>query len=232
MLQIAICDDERESREEIYDVVMHELFSMDEVEFAFYESGIQIMEDIENEKFCSELLFLDIHMPEKNGLEVAAFIREREIDVDIIFITVSTEHVFDGYTYNAFSYILKPMDMRRMEEELGRYVSQKYACANCLHLTINNRRERILLDKVYYFEGDARKIHIHQKGEEQTFYAKMGDLEQMLSEQQFVRCHQSYLVNMKYVTGMTRNELRLEKESLPISRKYLENVRSYMKGGE
>lgn len=232
MLQIGICDDDKKYREKIYDLVLHEFFSQDEVSFVFYESGKQVMEEIKKKGFRCDLLFLDIHMPETDGLEVAAYIREQNVDVDIIFITVSKEHVFDGYTYNAFSYLLKPMDIRRIQEELGRYKERKYAHANCLHVTINNRRERILLDQVYYFEGDGRKIRIHQKGEEQSFYEKMGNLEEMLQEYDFIRCHQSYLVNKKYVTGMTRMELQLEKESLPISRKYLENVRHCMEGGD
>ncbi len=229
MLQVAICDDERTHREEIREMVLHGLFAHDEVAFDIYESGTQLVEEIERKNFHSELLFLDIHMPEKDGLEVAAYIRERELDVDIFFVTVSAEHVFDGYTYNAFSYLLKPVDVRRMEEELGRYVTKKYAVSKCLHVIINNRQERILLDQVYYFEGDGRKIRICQNGEEQSFYARMGELEEKLREQDFVRCHQSYLVNGKYVTRMAGSKLYLAGEELPVSRKYMEQTRQFVR---
>lgn len=228
MLQVAICDDEKSHREEIRELVLRGLFAQDEVAFDFYESGVQLVEAIKHQKFQSELLFLDIRMPEKDGLEVATYIREKELDVDIFFVTVSAEHVFDGYTYNAFSYLLKPVDARRMEEELGRYMAKKYAGSNCLHVTMNNRPERILLDQVYYFEGDGRKIRVCQKGEEQSFYARMGDLEETLREQNFVRCHQSYLVNGKYIARLAGSQLYIEGETLPVSRKYLEQTRQFV----
>ncbi|MCI5640933.1 MAG: LytTR family DNA-binding domain-containing protein [Lachnospiraceae bacterium] len=232
MLHVGICDDDKKYQDELYDFVFHELFAQGELEFTVYQTGGEIVKEIEQGRFTCDLLFLDIHMPGKNGLEVAAYIREHKVDVDIIFVTVSKEHVFDGYTYNAFSYILKPMDEERMSEELGRYIQQKYAHANCLHVTINSHREKILLDRVYYFEADVRKIHIHQKSEPQTFYAKMGDLEEMLQEHNFIRCHQSYLVNRKYIEKIYKGQLYLENEEvLPVSRKYLESVKECLKGG-
>lgn len=59
------------------------------------------------------------------------------MDVDIIFVTVSQEHVFDGYTFQAFSYLLKPIDRGRLSDEINRYMLQKTKHAECLHITIN-----------------------------------------------------------------------------------------------
>lgn len=233
MLQIGICDDEALQRQQIHDMAMYHFFAQDDAEFVFFESGQEVIAMIEEGKFACDLLFLDIHMPGFDGLEVAAYIRDRQIDVDIIFLTVSREHVFDGYTYNAFSYMLKPIDGRRFGDEIGRYLLGKYSSANCLHVTINKRRERILLDQVYYFEADVRVVRIHGKGEQANFYAKLGDVEKMLKNQDFIRCHQSYLVNKKFITGKTRTELWLENgEVLPISRKYLDIVRLLQEGDE
>lgn len=225
MLHIGICDDDREAREKIYDMVMHAVFSYDEIDFEFFESGRRVIDRIEENKFQCDLLFLDINMPECDGFEVAKYIRENNVDVDIIFVTVSAEHVFEGYVYRAFSYILKPVDSKRLEDEIARYMNERFSGSNCLHVTINNKKEHILLDKVLYFEGDGRKIRIHQKGEEMSFYAKMSDLELMLETYGFVRCHQSYIVNKKYIKGCSRTEIKLDSETLPVSRKYQEKVR-------
>lgn len=229
MLQISICDDDKEQQKKIYEMVSREVFAYDDAKFVYFSSGEQLIDAIKKDGFSSDLLFLDINMEGKNGLQVAEYIRQNNIDTDIIFVTVSTEHVFDGYTYNAFSYIVKPVLQERLEKELKRYMENKFSHSNCLHVTINNRRERILLDQVLYFEGEARKIHAHQQEESQTFYAKVGDLEETLSGHNFIRCHQSYLVNKKYITRCTRNEIYLGTEKIPVSRKYLEQVREYMK---
>ena len=96
MLHIGICDDDREAREKIYDMVMHAVFSYDDISFEFFKTGRQVIEKIEENKFQCDLLFLDINMPECDGFEVAKYIRENNVDVDIIFVTVSAEHVCEA----------------------------------------------------------------------------------------------------------------------------------------
>lgn len=230
MISIGICDDEKEHREALQEMVMKTMFQFDEVEFCFYESGRQVEEAIERDMFSCDLLLLDIHMEEKDGLETAAYIREHRIDVDIMFVTVSREHVFDGYTYQAFSYLLKPVDYNRLSGELKRYMSLRENCSKCLHVNIRGKQVQIFLDKVDYFVADGRKIVVFRKGEEETiaFYAKMGDLQETLKEDGFLRCHQSYLVNVQHIRTWSRKEIEVGGCLVPVSRKYAESVREYL----
>ena len=99
-------------------------------EFEYKDIHYQIKGTIEKEEFDIDLLLLDINMPEYDGLNTAKYIRENNVDVDIIFITVSAEHIFDGYTYKAFSYILKPVDKKRLDDEIGRYMTERSKCTN------------------------------------------------------------------------------------------------------
>ncbi len=236
MIYIGICDDEKEYRELIHKEISDILFRYDEMKFFYYSSGADIIEAIEKNEFQCELLFLDINMPLQNGLDTAAYIRKHQIDVDIFFVTVSVEHVFDGYTYQAFSYLLKPVEHSRLSEELERYMTLRNDCSHCLHINIGGKKVQIFLDKVKYFMADGRKIVVCQRGgvEELAFYAKMSDLEATLSHDDFIRCHQSYLVNTKYVESHTRTEIDVGGEILPISRRYVEQIRECFntKGGE
>ena len=93
MIEIGICDDEKEYRDMLYEMVVRSLFQFDEVEFRYYETGNQIIEEIEKNEFKCDLLLLDINMPGRNGLKTAEYIRTHQVDVDIIFVTVSAEHV-------------------------------------------------------------------------------------------------------------------------------------------
>lgn len=235
MIHLGICDDEISQREELHDLVCRSVFKYEDAEFTYFDNGRAVIDAIEQGAFHCDLLFLDIHMPEKDGLETARYIRENQVDVDIIFITVSTEHVFDGYTYQAFSYLLKPLDNQRLSDEIGRYITQRNSCSQCLHVSVNGRKERIFLDRVYYFATDGRKVKICQKGEEElSFYAKLSDVEQMLTSMGFIRCHQSYLVNRRYIESHFRTELVVAGQKLPISRRYIDAVRDVMedeKGG-
>lgn len=227
MISVGICDDNKEYREVLKEYACKALFQFGEVQFTEYESGNQVIEEIEKDTFTCELLLLDIHMAGKDGLETAAFIRTHQVDVDIIFVTVSTEHVFDGYTYQAFSYLLKPVDHDRLTSELERYMKLKSVNAKCLHVAIGGKKVQIFLDRVKYFAADGRKIYVIQRGDEEelSFYAKMGDLQEALSEDDFLRCHQSYLVNTKYVDSFSRSEITIGEEHIPISRRYVNEVR-------
>lgn len=229
MIYIGICDDEKEHCDILHDMVCKSMFQFDDVEFSYYSSGAQIIEAIEKNEFKCELLLLDINMPKVDGLSAAAYIREHQVDVDIIFVTISAEHVFDGYTYQAFSYLLKPLEDERLSNELERYMKLRANCSKCLHVNVGGKKVQIFLDRVKYFATDGRKIIVYQRGtkEEISFYAKIADLQDTLQEADFFRCHQSYLVNAKYVRGYSRTQIDMGDDVVPISRRYVEAVKEH-----
>lgn len=237
MIYVGICDDEREQRELMADMVSKSLFPYDDVEFSYYNSGDEVVDAIEMERMQCELLLLDIRMPGTDGLKTAAYIREHQVDVDIIFVTVSTEHVFDGYTYQAFSYLLKPLRYERIAEEIVRYMKLKQKGTDYLHVQIGKKKVQIFLNRVLYFATEGRKIVVYQRGENEkvSFYAKMNDLQETLKNMDFLRIHQSYLVNVKYVKSFSRTEMAVGGDSIPIARRYIEAVRKRLdsdKGGK
>lgn len=228
MLHLGICDDEKEHRTQMYDMFSRALFQYDEIEVTYFITAEDAIDRIEKGQFQIDLLLLDIHMPEKSGLELAGYIRKNNIDVDIIFITVSPDHVFDGYTYQAFTYLLKPLDHERIKEEVRRYMELKNKSSDCLHININGRSERIFLDQVFYIAAEGRKAFFHEWDGEISAYAKLSDLEDTLKEYGFIRCHQSFLVNKKFVEAHARTVLTVAGHEIPISRKYIDSVRTIM----
>ncbi len=229
MLYLGICDDEKKHREKIHEMFSRALFAYDEIEVFYFQSAEEVMEAIEHNQFQIDLLLLDIHMPNKSGLNLAEYIRRNRIDVDIIFITISSEHVFDGYTYQAFTYLLKPLEYPRIKEEVKRYMALKNENQDCLHININGRSEKVFLNQVFYISAQGRKVFFHRRDGELSAYAKLNDLEETLSECGFIRCHQSYLINIKFVQSYARMALKVAGEEIPISRRYIESVRDRMK---
>ncbi len=229
MLYLGICDDEKKHREKIHEMFSRALFAYDEIEVFYFQSAEEVMEAIEHNQFQIDLLLLDIHMPNKSGLNLAEYIRRNRIDVDIIFITISSEHVFDGYTYQAFTYLLKPLEYPRIKEEVKRYMALKNENQDCLHININGRSEKVFLNQVFYVSAQGRKVFFHRRDGELSAYAKLNDLEETLSECGFIRCHQSYLINTKFVQSYARMALTVAGEEIPISRRYIESVRDRMK---
>lgn len=225
MLQIAICDDNPQHRFKICQIAERALFSRTDLEVCYYENGDQVIEAIEQQKFLFDLLLLDIHMNQTDGMRTAEYIRRNSIDVDIIFITVSREHVYEGYTYKAFAYLLKPIDEKRMAYELKRYLDEKEQTEEYLNISVRGVLQRVPLRKILYFESDSRKVLIHLKNELLEFYGKMDEVEKVVGEKLFIRCHQSYLVNKKSISTVSRNELIVDDTPIPISRKYQKSVK-------
>lgn len=230
MLKVAVCDDDAEFRKQVGKAVGDILFARGEYEIGYFQNGSEVKQAIEEKRFYYHLLLLDIHMNPINGVEIAAWIRRNRVDVDIIFVTISKEHVYECYTYKAFAYILKPVSRERLSSELNRYVDEIEAEPACINITIRGCEKKIAIDKILYFESDIRKIRVYLSGEAIEFYGKMDELEELLQERGFLRCHQSYLVNTRYVRSIRRNEIELEDVKIPVSRKYWEILREKQKG--
>jgi DNA-binding LytR/AlgR family response regulator len=220
MLKIGICEDDERMSQQLREVVLKVLFPLTEVEITMFADGEECVASVEQGQWSVQLLFMDIHMKNKNGLDTALYLRAQNIDVDIIFVTVSKEYVFEGYTYKAFAYWLKPLDVVRIRKDLYRYMEEKNNCSECLDISNNRKEERIPLNRIVYIESRKRKIVVHTLNEEYSFYGKMDEVERVVPENMFFRCHQSYIVNREMVDSIERTELFAQGNSIPISRKY------------
>lgn len=225
MLKIAICDDDENFARQLGKAVGDVVFAREEYEIAYFSDGSALKRKVEAGEFFCQLLFLDIHMDEPNGIELARWLRLHKVDVDIIFVTISKEHVYECYTYKAFAYILKPPSLARLSQELNRYMDEMSEMPGVLNVMIRGCEHRLPLERILYFESDIRKIRVHLQDDVLEFYGKMDEMERMLPEQEFFRCHQSYLVNRRFVTAIKRSGIELGKEAVPVSRKYWDAIR-------
>jgi len=227
VLHIAICDDNQQHRQEINRLMGKALFARTDFVIDNYDDGRQIIEAIEKKRFFYDLLMLDIHM-KMDGIQTARYIRQHQVDIDIIFVTISHKHVYEGYTYKAFAYLLKPLDEKKVMLELNRYLDEKETTEEYLNISVRGAINKIPIGKILYIESDSRKLLIHLKNREVEFYGKLDAVQNALGEQQFVRCHQSYLVNKNYVSSVGRNSLVIEDVPIPVSRKYQQTAKDIL----
>lgn len=224
MLKIGICEDDEKTTEQLRDLVGKVFFSYTDMEIECFSDGEEIVDLIKQGTFHMDLLFLDIHMKHLDGMQTAEFIRRNRVDVDIIFVTVSKEHVFEGYNYKAFAYCLKPINEQNLTRDLVRYIGEREDCPDCLNISMKGREQKISLNKVLYFESEKRKIIAHMLTEEITFYAKMDEVEELVSGKDFIRCHKSYMVNRNMIDTVKRTEIIVQGIAVPMSRKYYESM--------
>ena len=132
----------------------------------------------------------------------------------------------------AFQYLLKPVDDRKLKRVLQKAVL-KTECRSQEFIIVSRERQKkkLFLDDIYYFEIIGRVVDVHGTEGIFTYYEQMGELENKLRDKGFFRCHKSYLINLKYVEGYNRQEVILENgEKIVIAkRRYEEFCQAVLK---
>lgn len=234
-MKIAVCDDEREIREEIAEKIGRFL---PEAEITLFESAEHFL--TEKEAGMPDILFLDIKMNGMSGMELAAKLRGRGEDVTIIFLTALEEYVYRAFDVGAFHYLLKPIDSAKFYEVLEKAsAGRRYAAeskkagsgAEEAGLIIKNkaRTQKVYLSEILYLEIFNRKVTLHKMQEQIEFYGRLSELEGRLGEN-FVRCHRAYIVNLRYVRCYDGTGITLENGDnvLMAKTKYAGFVNRYM----
>lgn len=231
MMKIAICDDEKIACEDLrYKILAHVEERKERCEIECFFSATELLQTS-----CSyDIFFLDIQMPEQDGLALAKNIRENESRGLIIFITALAEYIYDAFEVEAFDYICKPIEDIRLQKALDRAFKKLRENENrSLFIQTMNWCKSVKLDDIYFCEVINRKIYLHTKNGVIEYYCKLEEIEKQL-DYRFVQCHRSYLVNLDYLLEYTNNQITLENgEVVPISRlrhqDFMDALMLYMK---
>ena len=180
-----------------------------------------------------DIIFLDIKMPGLNGIQVAEKIRQKDQKVDIIFLTSLLQYAIEGYKVNAINYIVKPINYRRLKLELDNWFA-KCIISEEPYIVINNDTGiyKIVLKSLKYIETYNRNLLFHTEKEDIISYKKLKEIEQVLADKGFSRCHNGYLVNLLFVESVKKlDAMLITGEIIPISKlkrkEFLECLASY-----
>lgn len=223
MFKIAICDDEPEICEYLRTQVLDSLAAEDiDGSVRVFNDGLPLVNAYKNNTAEFDIILLDITMKQCDGLTAAKQIREYDKDVMIVFVTASAEYVFSGYEVRAFRYILKPELIHGFKRVFKECINELTKSNEAVFsFQSGNETVNVPLKEIFYFESDRRKISICcVSGKGYTFYGKLDNIEQQLKKLDFVRCHQSFLVNTKKILSIKGGDLTLSDGNvLPISKR-------------
>ena len=145
-----------------------------------------------------DLLFLDICMKQLNGMETARKLRQIQCKVPIIFLTASPDYAIESYEVQASGYLLKSFSEEKLMKLLNRILKTDMK----RRVAIKNRRQYRYpcTDDIMYIDSNKHNVTLHlSDGSEIITVDKLGEIEKRINEKRFLRCHQSYLVNMDYI---------------------------------
>lgn len=217
-LKIAVCDDFAVDRQLLVSLIKAEIPFL---EIAVYDNGETLLWDFENGTHF-DIFFLDIFMSGINGIEVARHIRNISPDSLLVFVSSSDDFYRESYDLYAFNYLIKPLRKEKLSEVLHRAVERLNKDADqVVRISFNNQLHTIRCSLLLYLSSERHVVNFYLKsGEILRAYGKLDDYSTQLPAKAFVRCHQSFIVNLNHVTAMTTNEFSLDGIKVPISKSY------------
>lgn len=219
MIRAAVCDDDKHFVDQLETILVN--YGKKENEIirvnAFYNG-----KDFLKFNCTFDIIFLDISMPEQDGMQVAAEIRKKDLTVSIVFLTSWVNKAPYGYRFHAMDYLLKPATDEKITDVMDRWRKEK-AESEPLCLLVENRtgHYRIPIASLRYMEIVSRKLILHVKEESIACYKKLSDLKRELGPHGFAQSERGILVNLSYVESIksyTDEVVLVTHEALHISR--------------
>lgn len=201
MINVGICDDDLIFATKIETMLIKISKSqLIEMNIEVYSDGCELWNDIQNRN-TFDLLYLDIEMLQVNGIDVARKIREKDMDVIIIYISSYENYFIQLFEVEPFRFIKKPVDEKIFYDYFNKAYNRILGSDLYFEYKFNKVLYKIMLKDVLYFESSGRLIKIKGKDENGKFYGKLNMLEKKLENGKisFLRIHQSYLVNYRFI---------------------------------
>jgi len=196
--------------------------------------AIYAMEILQREKI--DLVFLDIHLPRLKGLD---FIKTLKHPPHIIIVTAYHEYALQGYEYNVIDYLLKPVEFSRflmavnklrppVVSETPLQVTSAAGERAYIFFNVSKKKVRVYLDEILYIESLKEYIRIFTKSKSILTKFQLGQIEELLAKNNFLRVHRSFIVAKDKVESFSATGIEINGKQVPVGRSYKELVQSLL----
>lgn len=158
MLKIAIIDDEEIFLQKTHDAILKILKDSD-IRIDRFQSGTAL--NLARVKTEYDLYFFDIEIGAENGIELAKAVRQTSQYAEIIFVTSHDEYALDGYGAFPLGYLMKPLDLAKLEKLLHIVVEKSTAPSTFVEITEDYRKRMIPVGEIIAIEKRNRKTWVH-----------------------------------------------------------------------
>jgi len=223
ILRIGICDDEKVIHE-IMTKAIEEYSRKSELDCSVtcYMSGVELIDSQDIEKL--DVLFLDIEMPELDGVETAYKLNRVNNHFRIIMLTSKVERFKDAFKIGAFRFVTKPIEKSEVFEALDDVRNRMFGM-KMLELHRDGRVYSVLQRNIVYVMSDRTSTYVFTKKYDYRSDASLTWWENELDNRLFVRCHKSYIVNVSKIANIDKNGIQLiTGERLPVARRRFAEV--------
>lgn len=224
MTKILICDDNYELCEFLKGMLVEEYDSS--VNVTVYKCAEDLMAEIHKheERKPADIILLDIDINGTNGIDVAEQLQGRFCDLKVIFITGHIDYSTEIFRVKPSNFIVKPIDRQKLLQAIDKVREElEEEEHDSFVITFKGNVFKVKANDILYFESEKRTVILHSRQGSWTIYRKLDEVQKELPDY-FLRCHQSYLVNMNEIKSLRPLRIELNQgEEIPVSRpKYKE----------
>lgn len=179
-----------------------------------------------------DLLFLDIQMPDINGLQ---FYKQLSVKPQVIFTTAYSEFAVDGFNVDAIDYLLKPFDYDRFlkavykANEYIEFLSSQEMQMASIFIKVDYQLMKISLKDVELIEGLDDYIRIHVAPKPVLTLMTLKSLQEKLPAKEFLRIHRSYIVPINKIESFGRSKVKVAGKEIPIGSSYTDVYQQLLK---
>lgn len=198
-----------------------------------------------------DILFSDIQMPEITGITLLKILQKKPL---VILTTAYSEYALEGYELEVFDYLLKPISLERFLKAVEKATIRLTSAQPqpviqekiVQEITVNSEGSqgfifvkdgtklvKIRLNEIQYIEGLKDYVCIHTKDKDSTLkkivtLQTMKSLESQLSESQFIRVHNSYIIAFDAIDAIDKEKIQISKNFIPISDTYRKAFKEFI----
>lgn len=222
ILRIGICDDEKNWLQKACEMIGRYAKNMGYgIEIVSFQSQDDILT---YDGDVPEAVFMDIELKDGNGIQTVSLLNRKWKECMIVYVTNYLFYATDAYETEHIYFVLKEefekrlgavfdkiLDMRKRTEKKWRFK------------VIGGAAREVLLssEEIFYFERDKRRTKIHTDCGIYEIWEKIVDLENVLSQKEFVRCHNSYIIYLPAIREISSNNVMMKNGvEIPVSRFY------------
>src|ERR1700733_15073187 len=190
------------------------------------------------QQFDIDLMFLDIHLQKMKGLDLIKVLKKPP---KIIITSAYPEYALQGYEFNVIDYLLKPIEFSRFLKAVNKIGQTKEMVlparlvtrpTDRIHLffSVGKKKVKVFLDEILYIESMKEYIRVNTKSKSVLTKFKLSQVDGLLSENNFLRIHRSFIVAKDKIEAFSATEVELGGKQLPIGRSYKELVMNVLEG--
>ncbi len=229
MYTAAICEDEKDIAAYISKTLASEFSKNNvQVEFDTFNNGNRLLEMI-GEHYHYDMIFMDIEMPEVDGITICRKIRQVSEDSLVVFISNKDELVFSTFEVQPFRFVRKSHYDSSLPDLVSAMTAELQRRNPAIIQIVEPRSGDVYsfdVNKIAYVEAQGKNCLIHSEKDVTEVRILLAEIEKMLSSYEFMKPHRSFLVNYKHIFSIQKCNIELSSGDLiPVSRNRIDEVK-------